>query len=328
MIHAGFKRKNMRSSHAVDVLTDLLQRSRARGAAFSHSTARGAWGLRFPTGAKLAIHGILGGEAFAWTDDPGRSRQVLPGDVVLVRGPVEQFMAHTPGADVVPFAYPRATAPARGARRLEFGTESGDATTFFCGAYTFEGELCAGLLAGLPDLTVVRPRAGSSLRATLDVFAAEILRDAPGQQALLDSLLDVALVQVLREQLATDGETAPAWFRAMDDASVGAALRAVHAEPARTWTVADLALEASLSRATFARRFTQLLGVAPLTYVADWRMALAREQLRDSDAGLAAVARSLGYASEFSFAAAFKRHHGVPPGRWRTAAGTPSTVDG
>ncbi|WP_410631001.1 AraC family transcriptional regulator [Amycolatopsis sp. cmx-4-83] len=312
----------------MDVLTDLLQRSRARGAAFSHSTARGAWGLRFPTGAKLAIHGILGGEAFAWTDDPGRSRQVLPGDVVLVRGPVEQFMAHTPGADVVPFAYPRATAPARGARRLEFGTESGDATTFFCGAYTFEGELCAGLLAGLPDLTVVRPRAGSSLRATLDVFAAEILRDAPGQQALLDSLLDVALVQVLREQLATDGETAPAWFRAMDDASVGAALRAVHAEPARTWTVADLALEASLSRATFARRFTQLLGVAPLTYVADWRMALAREQLRDSDAGLAAVARSLGYASEFSFAAAFKRHHGVPPGRWRTAAGTPSTVDG
>jgi len=310
----------MRSSHGVDVLTDLLQRSRARGAAFSHSTARGPWGIRFPTGAKLAIHGILGGEAFAWTDDPGRSRHVLTGDVVLVRGPVQQFMAHTPGADVVPFAYPRSAGPGRGARRLEFGAESGDPTTFFCGAYTFEGELCAGLLAGLPDLTVVRPRAGSSLRAALDMFAAEILRDAPGQQALLDSLLDVVLVQVLREQLATDVETAPAWFRAMGDPSVGAALRAVHAAPARAWTVADLAGEAALSRATFARRFTTLLGVAPLTYVADWRMALAREQLRDGDAGLAAVAHSLGYASEFSFAAAFKRHHGMAPGRWRTSA--------
>ncbi|MEU6148240.1 helix-turn-helix transcriptional regulator, partial [Streptomyces sp. NPDC047081] len=85
------------------------------------------------------------------------------------------------------------------------------------------------------------------------------------------------------------------------------------------WTVADLATEASLSRATFARRFTALLGVAPLTYLIDWRMALAREQLRDSDTGVAAVARSVGYASEFSFAAAFKRHHGVAPGRWRTS---------
>jgi AraC-like DNA-binding protein len=304
----------------VDVLTDLLQRSRARGAAFSHSTARGDWGVRFPAGAKLAIHGILGGEAFAWTGDAGRSRRVLPGDIVLVRGPVEQFMAHAPGAGVVPFAGHPSTGPPGGARRMAFGTEAGDPTTFFCGAYTFEGDLCAALLAGLPDLTVVRPRAGSSLRATLDVFAAEVLRDAPGQQALLDSLLDVVLVQALREQLAADVAAAPTWFRAMDDPAVGAALRAVHADPAQAWTVADLAAAASLSRATFARRFTALLGVAPLAYVTDWRMALAREQLRHGDAGLAAVARSLGYASEFSFAAAFKRHHDMPPGRWRTTA--------
>jgi AraC-like DNA-binding protein len=310
----------MRTSHGVDVLTDLLQRSRAHGAAFSHSTARGEWGVGFPAGAKLAIHGILGGEAFAWTDDARRSRHVLPGDIVLVRGPTEQFMAHAPGAGVVPFAGLPFSGPPGGARRIVFGSGSGDPTTFFCGAYTFQGDLCAGLLAVLPDLTVVRPRAGSSLRATLDVFADELLRAAPGQQALLDSLLDVILVQALREQLAADVQAAPAWFRAMDDPAVGAALRAVHADPARAWTVADLAAEASLSRATLARRFTALLGVAPLTYVTDWRMALAREQLRDGDTGLAAVARSLGYASEFSFAAAFKRHHGMPPGRWRTAA--------
>ncbi|MEZ0064533.1 AraC-like DNA-binding protein [Streptacidiphilus sp. MAP12-20] len=304
----------------MDVLTDLLQRSRARGAAFSHSTARGAWGVQFPAGAKLAIHGLLGGEAFAWTDDAGRSRHVLSGDIILVRGPVEQFMAHAPGAEVIPFVGQPSSGPPGGARRMVFGTESGNPTTFFCGAYTFEGELCAGLLAGLPDLTVVRSRAGSSLRAALDLFAGELLGDAPGQQALLDSLLDVILVQALREQLATDVQAAPAWFRAMDDPAVGAALRAVHAAPARAWTVADLAAEVSLSRATFARRFTALLGVAPLSYVADWRMALAREQLRDGASGLAAVARSLGYASEFSFAAAFKRHHGTSPGRWRTAA--------
>lgn len=314
----------MRSSHVVDVLTDLLQRSRARGATFSHSTARGGWGVRFPVGAKLAIHGVLGGEAFAWTHDRAKSRHVLSGDIVLVRGPSPHFMAHAPDAELVSFTDHTPTGPAGGARQLAFGTGAGNATTFFCGAYTFEGDLCAGLLAGLPNLTVVRAPTGSSLRATMDVFAVEVLRSAPGQQALLDSLLDVILVQALREQLAADLETAPAWFRAMDDPAVGAALRAVHADPARAWTVADLAAEASVSRATFARRFTALLGVAPLTYVTDWRMALAREQLRDGEAGLAAVARSLGYSSEFSFAAAFKRHHGQAPGRWRTAASGPT----
>ncbi len=304
----------------VDVLTDLLQRSRARGAAFSHSTAHGAWGVRFPVGAQLAIHGILGGEAFAWTDDAGTSRHVLAGDIVLVRGSAEHFMAHSPGAETVPFLGHPSVGPPGGAQRMVFGEGPGSSTTFFCGAYTFVGDLCAGLLAGLPELTVVRPRSGSSLRATLDVFAGELLDDAPGQQALLDSLLDVVLVQALREQLAADVHAAPAWFRAMDDPTVGSALRAVHAEPARNWTVADLAAEASVSRAVLARRFTALLGVAPLAYVTDWRMALAREQLREGATSLAAIARSLGYASEFSFAAAFKRHHRMPPGRWRTAS--------
>jgi AraC-like DNA-binding protein len=300
----------------------MLQRSRARGAAFSHSTARGAWGVRFPagTGSHLAIHGVLGGEAFAWTDDaPDRARHVVSGDVVLVRGPALHFMAHAPGADVVPFGN---RGNGGGAARLSYGDDTGDPTTFFCGAYRFEGDLCAGLIEGLPGLTVVRPQAGSSLRGALDVFGGELLHDAPGQQALLDSLLSVILVQALREQLSSDLAAAPAWFRAMSDPAVAAALRAVHDDPGRPWTVADLAAAASLSRATFARRFTALLGMPPLAYVTDWRMALAREQLRATDGGLAGVARSLGYSSEFSFAAAFKRHHGIAPGRWRTTLST------
>ena len=139
----------------------------------------------------------------------------------------------------------------------------------------------------------------------------------PGQQAALDRLLDVALVHILREHYAADGSAAPAWFRALRDPGIGAALRAVHGAPDRPWTVAGLANEASLSRGAFARRFTARLGVPPLAYLTDWRMALARERLRATDDGLAAVARAVGYGSEFSFAAAFKRHHGLSPGRWR-----------
>ena len=97
-------------------------------------------------------------------------------------------------------------------------------------------------------------------------------------------------------------------------------LRALHEDPARRWTVEELADRAALSRAAFARRFTAQMGMAPLAYLTGWRMALARERLRDGDERIAAVADALGYASEFSFAAAFKRHHGVAPGRWRATA--------
>ncbi len=198
----------------------------------------------------------------------------------------------------------------------------GAATVFFCGAYDFEGDLARPTLDSLPATFRLRPEPGSTLRATMDLLGREMLRDEPGQQALLDRLLDVALVQVLREHFTASAADAPAWFRASGDPHVGAALRALHAEPARQWTVAELAAAAALSRSAFARRFTELLGVAPLAYLTQWRMALARERLRDSDQRLAAIAQSLGYGSEFAFAAAFKRHHGAAPGRWRTASRT------
>jgi AraC-like DNA-binding protein len=159
----------------------------------------------------------------------------------------------------------------------------------------------------------------------MDLLAREMLQDDPGQQTLLDRLLDVALVQVLREHFAGQGESAPAWFRASGDPQIGPVLRAVHDDPGRRWTVEELAAEATLSRAAFARRFSAQLGVAPLAYLTGWRMALARERLRDTDDGIAAIADSLGYASEFSFAAAFKRHHGVAPGRWRVTARAPAS---
>jgi len=194
------------------------------------------------------------------------------------------------------------------------------AATFFCGAYRFDGDLCQSLLQTLPDTLRLRPAAGSTLRATMDLIAGEMLRDDPGQQTLLDRLLDVALVQILRDHFSTARAGAPGWFRASGDARIGAALQALHANPGHPWTVAELAEHALLSRSAFARQFTELLGVPPLTYLNDWRMALARERLRDSDARLASIGAALGYASEFSFAAAFKRHHGTAPGRWRHQA--------
>jgi AraC-like DNA-binding protein len=300
----------------VDVMTDLLERARARGAGFSHSTVRGPFGLAFPAVPGLAVHLVVEGELVLWTDDPQNPERLLGGDLVLVKGGLDHHLGTSPAQPLRPLADYMRTARVSD-RRFSMG-DGPDTAVFLCGAYLFEGDICGQLLALLPDTIRLRPAAGSTLRTTLDLLAREMQDDRPGSQTLLDRLLDVALVQSLREHFAV--AEAPAWYRASGDPALRAALQAVHADPGRPWTVDALAAEASLSRAAFARRFTAALGVAPLSYVTGWRMALARERLRETTDQIAAVASSLGYASEFSFAAAFKRHHGVAPGRWRKAA--------
>src|ERR1700744_868538 len=293
----------MSSSHLVDVLTDLLQRSSARGAAFSRTNAYGEWGLRFGGGAALAVHVVVEGEMHVWTTHPERAVRLLPGDIALVREPAAQHLAHAPGAACRPAA--EVMGPGAGvSHAMSLGAPGdGPPATFFCGAYRFEGDLCQSLLAALPDLLPMRPAAGSTLRGTLDLLAGEMLRDEPGQQTLLDRLLDVALVQILREHFSARDTSAPGWFRASADERVGAALRALHADPARAWTVAELADVAALSRSAFARQFTELVGLAPLAYLNDWRMALARQRLRGTQAPPAARSMALGYASRCSFPA-------------------------
>src|SRR4051812_49067658 len=128
----------------VDVLTDLLQRSRARGAAFSQSTLHGEWGVRFPGTATLAIHAILDGEMYGWTKDADRAQRLAGGDVILVRSGAHHI-AHAPGAPSRPWAELAAVNGPPG-RRITLGDPTqGPPAVFFCGAFRFDGDLCAPL---------------------------------------------------------------------------------------------------------------------------------------------------------------------------------------
>ncbi len=112
--------------------------------------------------------------------------------------------------------------------------------------------------------------------------------------------------------------TPPGWYQALVDTRIKPALEAIHGDPAHPWTVPELAAISGLSRATFARHFPRILGQSPMQYITDWRMALARDILRtDDQASLVQIAKHVGYSSPYAFAAAFQRHHGQPPGRWR-----------
>ena len=133
---------------------------------------------------------------------------------------------------------------------------------------------------------------------------------------MLDRLLDVLLVLAIRTSFQGN-ERAPRWYQASADPRLGPALSAMHADSARPWTVPELAAISGLSRAAFARIFHVALGQAPMQYLTDWRMTLARDHLRASELTLAQISTRTGYASPYAFAAAFRRHHGVPPGQWR-----------
>lgn len=113
-----------------------------------------------------------------------------------------------------------------------------------------------------------------------------------------------------------------------DDPRVGAALRAIHDNPQRPWTVQQLSETAGLSRTAFSRRFTAAVGRPPMSYLISWRLNRGAQLLRGTDAPLASIARQVGYATEFAFAGAFRREYGVPPGRFRLRSATIRVADG
>jgi AraC-like DNA-binding protein len=198
-----------------------------------------------------------------------------------------------------------------------WGNDPAGGTVLLVGTYRMRGEPTHRLLSALPPLAVLP---GAELDSPLPaLLAAEAAKDRPGQEVVLDRLLDVLLITVLRAHFARSA-TAPAWFRAHGDPVVGPALRLVHEAPEHPWTVAGLAAACGVSRAHLARRFTDLIGEPPMAYLTRRRLALAADLLREPGTTLGAVARRVGYGSPFALSTAFKRVHGISPQTYRDRA--------
>ena len=156
------------------------------------------------------------------------------------------------------------------------------------------------------------------------MLEAEIDVTDPGQDTVLDRLLDLLLIATLRVWFAKT-ESAPRWFSAYGDPVVGKALRAVHNDLAHPWTLTELARLVGVSRATLAKRFHDLVGVPPMAYLTDWRMRRAADLLRGHDLTLGAIAERVGYASPYALSNAFRRERGMSPREYRdrVTAATP-----
>lgn len=186
------------------------------------------------------------------------------------------------------------------------------------GTYQMATELSRRLLAVLPTLVMLPATAWDC--ALIPLLADEVAKDEPGQEAVLDRLLDLLLIAALRAWFSRPETDAPTWYAAHGDPVVGRALRMLHHNPAHPWTVASLAEQLGVSRAALARRFTQLVGEPPMTYLTGWRLALAADLLREPDTTIGAVARKVGYGSPYALSTAFKRAHGISPQQHRAGA--------
>ncbi|MEO3799476.1 AraC family transcriptional regulator [Nonomuraea sp. B1E8] len=304
----------------MDQLAALLDGPRARGAFLLRSVLDPPWSLRIQDEAPLSVIAQVSGESWIVLDGRAPAR-LLPGEVAVVRGPEPYTVADHPGTEPQVVIHPGQHCATPDGRPLAgtmdlgvrtWGNDPDGGTVLLTGTYNLEGAVSRRLLEALPRL-IEQP--GGPIIALL---TDEIVKDEPGQEAVLDRLLDVLLIAVLRAWFAT--HEAPGWFRAMGDPVVGRAMRMMHNDPARPWTVAGLAAEVGVSRASLARRFTELVGEPPMAFLTGWRLALAADLLREPGTTIGSVARKVGYGSPFALSAAFKRVHGVSPQEHRAGA--------
>jgi AraC-like DNA-binding protein len=179
------------------------------------------------------------------------------------------------------------------------------------------------LLTLLPAVMCVSSHETSeaeAMDATLHALHRELAARPAAWGTVVDRLIDVLFVHVIRAWLASDGRGETSWLGALRDPGIARALTVMHSNPAAPWTVASLAKETSLSRATLTRRFTRLVGEPPLAYLTRWRMDIAAQRLRETNDAVSAIAHRVGYTSEFAFSRAFARLRGDAPRRYRLAA--------
>jgi AraC-like DNA-binding protein len=299
-----------------DPLSEILTLIRARHILSGGFWAGGAWAIRFPTPGAAKFAAIVKGDC--WLELEGLNEppvRLATGDVILLDGRYPIVMSSDLGIEPTPAATVFSDAT-DGIAKWDGGEDF-----FNIGGHLELDDTCAHLLLdALPPLIHRRAATAgaSSLQWMLHQLIGEMANRQPGSALVSSQLAQLMLVHVLRGHIGAEAPTPPGWLKALRNKRITAALRFVHGDPSHPWTLEELAREAAMSRTNFALRFKELVGVAPLTYLARWRMRLAVRALEEKDGPLSDLSSSLGYTSESAFSNAFKRIVGIAPRRYRS----------
>ena len=303
----------------MDDLGGLLDAPRARGAFALRTVMRAPWSIRVLADSPLTLLAGVTGESWVLPDE-GEPLRLGPGDIVITRAPALYTMADAPDTPPQVVVHPGQQcrdlqgnsmheAMTHGVRT--WGNDANGSTVFLVGAYEHLSDISDRLLRVLPPaLLLSREECDSPL---VSLLCDEVVKDEPGQAAVLDRLLDLLVTAALKAWFGKRDADSPQWWRHQGDRVVERALRMMHDKPALPWSMDKLASESGASRASLARRFQQRVGESPMNFLRNWRMALAADLLCQPGETVATVAEKVGYNTPFAFSAAFKRVRGVSP---------------
>ncbi len=322
---------------AADVLSEVLSAVRLSGSVFFDVTAASPWVAEAPPSAQIAdavmpgsqhaieFHVLTRGACWITIVDgaPFEPIQLREGDIAVIPQGEPHALSSSPGMRAEPdlSAHRRPQDESELPFKLRTGSDGASEAHLICGFFACDARPFNPLLEALPRFVRVGRGAGSRADGLLQQFitlaAAEIRDKRAGAQSVLNKLSELVFIEAVRSYMDDLGRASTGWLAALRDPLVGRAIGLLHAQPARPWTLDELALEAGSSRSALANRFTELMGYPPIQYLTRWRMQLAAKRLTEKGAKIAAVAQDVGYESEAAFSRAFKRFSGKSPSEWR-----------
>jgi AraC-like DNA-binding protein len=302
-----------------DAVSEVLRSVRVRSTVWCRSELRAPWGFGTDAHGTAAFHVVTAGRCWLQVDGDVAQRQLAAGDLVVLPTGRRHWLRDDPATPAPALERLLASHPLDEQRRLHGGGQ-GRRTALLCGGFALESGDAHPLLATLPAVIHIQGIRGRPLpwvAATLRLLGAETGASAPGSDAVVSRLADALLTQALRVAVAELDAADGARAHALRDPHIANAVRLIHGQPQRPWTVGELAAEVALSRSAFTARFRRLVGEPPMRYLIRARLAHAAGLLHTTEVGLAEIARRTGYQSEFSLSRAFKRAFGVAPGAYR-----------
>jgi AraC-like DNA-binding protein len=304
----------------MDPLSDVLSLLKPRSYMFRGFDVGGQWSIQFPRHDGIKCYAVVSGEVWLSVEGVPDPAFLEAGDCFLLPRGLPFRLASDltlPPVDALAvFLSPRDGAVA---------TYNGGGDFFGVGGYfDFAGDRAGMLLGALPPIVHIRNESDkAALRWSMERLMQELREPQPGGFLMAQHLAHLMLVQALRLHVADGSKGGVGWLSALADEQMGAAISAMHDDPARRWSLQELAERAGMSRSSFALKFKATVGLSPMDYLTRWRMLLAGDRLANSNAPISVIALSLGYESESAFSTAFKRVMGCSPrqyGRGQTSA--------
>ncbi len=299
----------------MDPLSQTLSLLKPQVFAWNVIEAHDAWGIRFPAVDATVFGQIVEGGCRAELPD-GSAITFEAGDFLLLANPGPWSMWTHPGGPFVDLK-PLLAEPGL----MRSGRSDPVVTRLMAGAFTFAAPNADLLRDLMPPVVHVRAAevAAGRLGLLIKFLGEEALDDRPGRSLVMDRLLEVILVEALRLRPAGLADARSGLLGGLEDPRIASALRAIHAQTQRPWTVAALARQAGMSRSAFAARFTDAVGCPPIDYLLNWRMSLAKDALKSSKKPMVEIAELAGYQSVSAFSTAFSRAVGRSPSAYMRA---------